>query len=86
MNLGPLTHELALHQTRRQFFGRTAQGIGLAALGSLLNRDLFAAPETTTHGELPALHFAPKAKRTRSAGDAPPCVIMRSASVREAST
>ncbi len=60
MNFDPLEHELALHQTRRQFFGRTAQGIGLAALGSLLNRDLFAAP--TTHGVLPAPHFAPKAK------------------------
>jgi hypothetical protein len=62
MNIDPLSHELALHQTRRQFFGRTAQGIGLAALGSLLNRDLFAAPKATTHGALSALHFAPKAK------------------------
>jgi hypothetical protein len=52
--------------TRRQFFGRTATGIGALALGSLLNERLFAAdvdPASTAHGILPALHFAPKAKR-----------------------
>src|SRR3954464_6108882 len=52
--------------TRRQFFGRTATGIGALALGSLLNERLFAAevdPASTAHGVLPALHFAPKAKR-----------------------
>lgn len=60
--MNPFLREFALHQTRRQFFGRTAQGIGLAALGSLLNRDLFAAPDLAARGALPALHFAPKAK------------------------
>ncbi len=30
-------------QTRRQFFGRAATGIGAAALASLLNPELFAA-------------------------------------------
>ncbi|MDB6110571.1 MAG: hypothetical protein JWR69_2321 [Pedosphaera sp.] len=52
--------------TRRQFFGRTAAGIGTLALGSLLNERLFAAdvdPAATAQGILPALHFAPKAKR-----------------------
>ena len=49
--------------TRRHFFGRTANAIGGAALASLLQRDLFAAPDLTTRGALPALHFAPKAKR-----------------------
>src|SRR5258708_28022326 len=52
--------------TRRHFFGRTATGIGVAALASLLNERLFAAdidPALKTHGMLPALHFAPKAKR-----------------------
>ena len=52
--------------TRRQFFGRTAAGIGTAALASLLNERLFAAagdPLRTGAGALPALHFAPKAKR-----------------------
>jgi hypothetical protein len=46
--------------TRRHFFSRTATGIGIAALGSLLAEEGFAA-ET---GGLPGLpHFAPKAKR-----------------------
>src|SRR3954464_15428848 len=43
--------------TRRHFFSRSATGIGVAALGSLLARDGFAAG-------LPGLpHFPPKAKR-----------------------
>jgi len=41
--------------TRRQFFGRTACGIGSAALASLLSGDGFA--------QTVAPHFAPKAKR-----------------------
>src|SRR4051794_37429147 len=52
--------------TRRQFFGRTAAGIGTPALASLLNERLFAADaakaELKTHGILSALHYAPKAK------------------------
>ena len=41
--------------TRRHFFGKTATGIGAAALGSLLANDA---------GALPGIpHFAPKAKR-----------------------
>jgi hypothetical protein len=43
-------HDLHLLNTRRQFFGRTATGIGSLALSSMLN------------GEMPR-HFAPKAKR-----------------------
>jgi hypothetical protein len=58
--------EFALLQTRRQFFGRAAAGIGTAALASLLNERLFAADAErsmlATHGALPALHLAPKAK------------------------
>jgi hypothetical protein len=55
-------HQLLL--TRRQLFGRTAAGIGTAALASLLNERLFAADaERRTGGALPALHIAPKAKR-----------------------
>src|SRR5207248_6745378 len=57
-------HHLLL--TRRQLFGRTAAGIGTAALASLLNERLFAADADNslvrTHGALPVLHFAPKAK------------------------
>ncbi len=54
-----------LLSTRRQFFGRSANAIGLAALGSLLDRDLSGAnaeAQPATHGALKALHFAPKAK------------------------
>jgi hypothetical protein len=51
--------------TRRQFFGRTAAGIGTAALASLLNPGLFAQAATvaSNHGVLGAPHFAPRAKR-----------------------
>ena len=46
---------------RRQFFGRTTAGIGAAALGSMLGPDI--AQAAGMKGELPDLHFAPKAKR-----------------------
>src|SRR5204863_9826550 len=58
--------EHTLLQTRRHFFGRMASGIGAAALGSLLNPNLFAsiAGDHRKTGGLPGLpHFAPKAKR-----------------------
>ena len=53
------------HLTRRQFFGRCRVGIGAAALGTLLAPHAFAAQPAlaTDGGILPALHFAPKAKR-----------------------
>ncbi len=57
--------EYQLLQTRRHFFGRTATGIGAAALGSLLNPRLWGA-EGATHdasAALDAAHFAPQAKR-----------------------
>ncbi|MFL5241752.1 MAG: DUF1501 domain-containing protein [Gemmataceae bacterium] len=63
--MNPL-HEYRSLMTRRHFFGRSATGIGVAALASLLNERLFAAdidPALKTRGELSALHFAPKAKR-----------------------
>ncbi len=63
--MNPLTAN-RLHLTRRQFFGRSATGIGVAALASLLNKDLLAAAGKLGGrvGGLPALpHFAPKAKR-----------------------
>lgn len=48
----------ALQTTRRQFLGRSAAGIGTAALASLLNPQLMAADVS------PGIpHFAPKAKR-----------------------
>jgi len=58
-----------LLMTRRHFFGRTAAGIGTAALASLLNPRLFAAPAAAAPaigpapGILRALHCAPRAKR-----------------------
>src|SRR5215467_16235610 len=58
--------ELKLALTRRQFFSRTSTGIGVAALSSLLNPELFAAMTelNSKTGGLPDLsHFAPKAKR-----------------------
>jgi hypothetical protein len=58
--------QLQLQQTRRHFFGRTAAGIGTAALGSLLNPQLFASPTAQPTGIPGALlepHFPAKAKR-----------------------
>src|SRR5262245_3715692 len=58
--------ERQLLLTRRHFFGRTAAGIGTAALASLLDPRLFAAAPALpgpAPGLLRALHFAPKAKR-----------------------
>ena len=51
--------------TRRQFFGRSACGIGAAALASLLNPPLFAGTHAVPgmSGILSTLQFAPKAKR-----------------------
>ena len=57
LTMSPQT-ERAAYLTRRQFFSKTAVGIGAAALGSLLDRDLLAAP-----GLSGIPHFAPKAKR-----------------------
>lgn len=58
-----LHRQLALHQTRRQFFGRTATGIGAAALASLLDERLCAAgPALHTEGTLSAVHVPPRAK------------------------
>src|SRR5918994_4452269 len=63
-------HELELLLTRRQLFGVSAKGIGVAALASLFGRDVLAAgpdigqgrdPKTGALTGLP--HFAPKAKR-----------------------
>ncbi len=61
-----LHREYELLLTRRQLFGRTAVGVGTVALASLLDERLFAAdrdPSLKASGALPALHFAPKAKR-----------------------
>jgi len=49
-----------MQMTRRQFLGRAATGIGVAALAGLLNPGLRGAPDSVK----PVLpHFAPKARR-----------------------
>ena len=61
--MNPLT-ESQLMINRRQFFGRTATGIGAAALGSLLQQDGLASQTGGVYGDQSSLpHFAPKAKR-----------------------
>src|SRR5579863_734318 len=57
--------ETQLLLTRRHFFSRTSTGVGVAALASLLGRDLRASDEAPhATGGLPGLpHFAPKARR-----------------------
>lgn len=51
-----------LTMTRRQFFGKSAKGLGGVALASLLNENLFSAQ--SPFGGLPGFpNFAPKAKR-----------------------
>ena len=51
-----MTHPLA-SMTRRHFFGRSATGLGIAALTSLIGR------EAGANSSLPLSHFAAKAKR-----------------------
>jgi hypothetical protein len=61
-------HECCLSETRRHFFGRTATGIGTAALAMLLNPRLLAGQaavegEITSNERQRPPHFAPKASR-----------------------
>ena len=56
--------ERRLMLTRRQLLGRSATGIGTAALASLLEPQLFGAPKVAAHPALSGFpNFAPKAKR-----------------------
>ncbi len=58
--------ESVLVETRRQFFGRSARGLGTIALATLLARQGRGGPvrEPGASGALPGLpHFPPKAKR-----------------------
>ncbi|HEY7329743.1 MAG TPA: DUF1501 domain-containing protein [Gemmataceae bacterium] len=55
------THEHIQTFTRRHFFGRTALGLGTAALATLMNPRARAATATGGLPDLP--HFAPRAKR-----------------------
>ncbi|MGB0579902.1 MAG: DUF1501 domain-containing protein [Limisphaerales bacterium] len=58
MNTDPIDQWINL-ETRRQFFGRTAKGIGAAALASMFQRDAAAKD----NGVLSGGHFPGKAKR-----------------------
>jgi len=59
-----MTNILQQLQTRRQFFGRSASGLGIAALASLLKGDSARAGDISPRpGTLRDLHHAPKAKR-----------------------
>ena len=60
--MNPVQEYLAL-QTRRQFFGRAAMGLGTAALTSLTNDARAVSPRSQTGGLIDVPHFAPKAKR-----------------------
>jgi hypothetical protein len=57
--------ERSLLMTRRHFFGRTVAGIGVAALGSLLNPGIFSALAGSSGQRYPLTepHFPAKAKR-----------------------
>jgi uncharacterized protein (DUF1501 family) len=59
------SNEAVMTETRRQFFGRGARGLGSLALFSLLaDQSAQAGTEKQAVGGLPGLpHFAPKAKR-----------------------
>ena len=62
---GDLVRHVERSLTRRAFLTRSTTGVGLMALGSLLNRTTAAAPAASPslHGALSTLHSAPKAKR-----------------------
>src|SRR5450432_207679 len=62
-----LEFERALHLSRRQFFGRGATSVGIAALAALLTEDGFAAGAPRSAASMPPLpglpHHKPTAKR-----------------------
>lgn len=62
--LHPVEKYAAL-MTRRNFFGKMAQGIGTLALSSLINPGLLSAasPHSSASQDFSLPHFAPKAKR-----------------------
>jgi hypothetical protein len=55
--------EYVLRETRRQFLGKTARGIGTAALAALLGVKANAATPDPLRGLIDPRHIAPKAKR-----------------------
>jgi hypothetical protein len=62
--MSPPLLENAARVTRRQFFGKSAAGVGVAALATLLGKETVHAGQATSATGLPGLpHFAPKARR-----------------------
>src|SRR4051794_6219874 len=61
--MDPLQQFRAQQMTRRTFLGRTAHGVGMLALGSLINPSGSKAAIVPASGVVNPLHFAPKAKR-----------------------
>ena len=59
--MNPLTEPSLIN--RRQFFGRTATGIGAAALGTCYNKTAWRARPAGRLAVCLLPHFAPKAKR-----------------------
>jgi hypothetical protein len=58
--------EAVLNETRRQFFAHGARGLGLAALATMLGKEMTGAPTPNVQavgGQAGLPHFAPKAKR-----------------------
>src|SRR5450432_4346958 len=58
--------EAVLNETRRQFFAQSARGLGLAALATMLGKEMTGAPTPNVQavgGQAGLPHFAPKAKR-----------------------
>jgi len=52
------------HVTRRRFLGKLSVGLGSAALGTLLTKDLFSPKKSLEESIMAGIpHFAPKAKR-----------------------
>ena len=52
------------HVTRRHFLGKLSVGLGSAALGTLLTKDLFSPKKSLEESIMAGIpHFAPKAKR-----------------------
>jgi len=56
-------HDLQLKETRRQFFGKAARGIGSLALAGLLQRTAAAGQDPLRYGVVAPRHLAPRAKR-----------------------
>jgi hypothetical protein len=61
------SEEAVLNETRRQFFAHGARGLGVAALASMLGKEMTGAPLSPNvqaiGGQAGLPHFAPKAKR-----------------------